>query len=425
MNAGLTGRRLRQLLSVGGAQTVVQVVGFIAGIVLVRHMEPVDYGYMTLALSLLGAANVLTDLGLSAAVMSSGGRLVTRGLPLRSLTTDAADLHRRIAVWVLPLLAPCSAWMLWRLGAPAWQVGALTLLLTATTLFSVRSALALAALRVLGGHISYQQGLDLALNVTRLVLFMLAAWAALSAPSALAVVLLLSIAQWMLLSRRLAAADRAGILPGSSHRLELREHVRRQAPNSLYYLVSSQIALWLISLLGNAEQVAQAGALGRLAAAFAIVGSVSAVLLQPYFARQQGRTELATAFAWTNAFFALALTTLLWLGFTHPTALLWVLGGHYGGLHDELPWMLCATTFAAWGGTLYSLGTVRGWVQPVGLSVAVGIAAVVFAASQVDVSSVRGAFMINTSIGVAGTALSFGYLALQIRRHPRLEAVPA
>jgi hypothetical protein len=66
----------RRLLKVGGfasAQLVVQVLGFASGIALVQFMEPTQYGHYTLAVSMVGLASVLLDLGLSTAVLAQGG----------------------------------------------------------------------------------------------------------------------------------------------------------------------------------------------------------------------------------------------------------------------------------------------------------------------------------------------------------------
>lgn len=420
MTPGRTLHRLRQLLTVASAQSAVQLIGFVAGIVLVRYMAPVDYGYFTLAVSLLGAANVLTDLGLAAAVMACGGRLLARHEGLSPLLADANDLHRRLASWTLPLLVPCFAWLLHRLGAPLWQVTALTVLVMAIAFCNVRSLLMLSVVR-LAGHVARPQQIELAVNLAKLTLYGAAVWLALTAPLALLVLFGAGLAQLVLLSRLLD--NRAATTPGEAgtHTPALGDHVRRQAPNAIYFVFSSQIAVWLIGLFGNAEQVAQVGALGRLAAVFAIVAAVSAALMQPYFARRRSSAELLNVFASVNGFFALILVGLVALAARFPQALLWVLGGHYGGLHTELVWMIVSATLSAWGGALYSLGTVRGWIPPAWLSAVGGIAAAIVAASLVDVSSVRGAYLINTAIAAVGCAIAFGHLALRLRRHTRLE----
>ena len=101
---------------------------------------------------------------------------------------------------------------------------------------------------------------------------------------------------------------------------------------------------------------------------------------------------------------------------------LWILGPGYAGLHQELLWMLVASTLWTWGDTLYSMGCARGWVLPVGVSVSTGTVALLAAAAAVDVSTVRGTFMVNAASGVVSTVVAFAYFAWQLRRHARADA---
>jgi hypothetical protein len=105
--------------------------------------------------------------------------------------------------------------------------------------------------------------------------------------------------------------------------------------------------------------------------------------------------------------------------------LLWVLGRGYAGLHSELAWMLAAGTLAAWGGALYTIGCARGWVLPFWLAAPTGVLATAAAAMAVDVSTVRGSFVINTATALAGTLTALGYLGWQLRRHATKKASPS
>lgn len=79
--------------------------------------------------------------------------------------------------------------------------------------------------------------------------------------------------------------------------------------------------------------------------------------------------------------------------------------------------MILASTLAAWGGTVYSIGCARGWVMPLWLVVSTGVAAIATTASLVDVSTVRGSFQINAATGLTGTVVAIGYFTWKLRRH--------
>lgn len=417
----VTRHRISRLTGIASAQLGVQIIGFLSGIVLVRTMAQTQYGYYTLALNMASMATILTDLGLYTAVLAIGGRLVGQRGALGRLVADANALHRRLAWVSFAVLIPCFAVLLLRQQAAPWQVAALTVLIAATAVLNVRAGLAMSISRLLG-HVGFQQRLDLAINTAKLGLLMLAASIALDAVTACLVNLGVAVAYCILLFRHVDTHIERPARPSGEHGAALQQFLRKQAPNSVYFVFSSQIAVWLIGIFGSAERVAEVGALGRLGALFAVIGSVTAVLVQPYFARHDGPAELAAAFVSVNAFYAALLASLVAFATFFPTPILWLLGGSYGALHAELVWMIAAATLSAWGGTIYSVGCARGWVMPVSVTVSTGVLATVAAASMVDVATVRGSFMINTATGLVGTVVAFAYFGWQLRRHARLKA---
>jgi len=416
-----TRQRLMRLSGFASTQVVVQAIGFASGILLVRSLDQAQYGYYTLALGMMGVAGTLGDLGLASAVMAIGGRLVGRRRALGQLVSDANRLLHRLAWLALAVLAPCCAALLLRQHAGPWQVAALTVLIAASAALNVRAGVTLSVTRLLG-HAEVQQKLDLGMNLLKLGVLMLAAWVALDATVAMLVNLGVAAGYFLLLRRHVAAEFEVPASPAGEHAAALRGLLWKQGPNAIYYVLSSQIAIWLIGLFGRAERVAEAGALGRLGALFTVIGTVTAAFILPYFARRDDPAELASGFLAVNGFFAAMLATLLLLAVEFPSAILWVLGHRYAELRAELVWMVAAATLAAWGGAVFSIGCARGWVMPVGVSIATGVTATAMAASIVDVSSVRGSFMINTAIGLAGTLVAIAYFGWQLRIHSRLRA---
>ena len=424
MTTLLNRHRVTRLTGFASGQVAVQLIGFASGMVLVRAMEPAQYGYYTLTVSMASIANILTDLGLASAVMAIGGRSTRNALG--SLLDDANALHRGLGWLSLGLLAPCFAVLLLRQDAPPWQVAALTALAIASAALNVRAGLALSIGRLLG-LVRLQLRLDLAVNVAKLGVLMLAVGVALDATMACAVNLFVAAATWAVwtrhLDRSLDRSSESKRLPRVGHGPALREQLWKQAPNSVYFVISSQLAVWLIGIFGNAERVAEVGALSRLGALFTVIGAVSATLVMPYFARHHGVPALASGFVAVNGFFAAMLMALVALSMAYPEAILWVLGGHYGALQSELVWMVVAATLSAWAGTVYSIGCARGWVIPVGLNMGTGLLATVLAILAVDVATVRGSFMINTATGMVGVLVTVGYFTWQLRRHATAKAV--
>ena len=81
--------KLAGVLSFSLAQAAVQAIGFGVGLLLVRLLSIQDYAYYALAVSMVGLANVMLDLGLGNALLACGGPL--RQWPRRSGSVQPAS----------------------------------------------------------------------------------------------------------------------------------------------------------------------------------------------------------------------------------------------------------------------------------------------------------------------------------------------
>ena len=407
----------RRLLKVGGfasAQLVVQVLGFASGIALVQFMEPTQYGHYTLAVSMVGLASVLLDLGLSTAVLAQGGPLHDDPGALGGLVADAFVIQRLLMLLGALVLAPVFGAMFIRQGLAWPEMLVLTVLALGCGAFNVHNAVSMSLVR-LRGDLAMQQRTDVGVNAARALLVVAAGLIWLDARVAVALNLAAAVGVFALLKSYLARhVDHSPVAAGK-HRAGLWDFIRRQAPNSIYYCVLGQISVWLVGLFGSVERVAEVGALGRLAALFTVIGAVLGAMVVPYFARASSAREMASAFGALNGFFALLSAVLVAASLVFPHALLWILGRQYSGLVHELPWMVLASSLSAWTAGLYGVGAARGWIVPAVLMIPLGIATVALAAFVLDMSSVSGVFMMNSAVALVSLVLTFGMVYVQLR----------
>lgn len=423
MTALLNRTRLAKLASFASAQLLVQGLGILAGIVLVRVLAQADYGHYTLAASMVGLASVLLDLGLATAVLALGGPLHAEPQRLGALLGDAFALQRRLSALLVPVLLVGFTAMFLTQGLGLAQSAALVLLVLATTLLNVRSSLWLSVVR-LRGDLRLQQRLEIAVNLGKLLVVLAAALVFINATLAVALNLLAALATLAVLRGYLARRFNAVVVRTLQFDARLRNFVRRQAPNSLYYCVSGQIVVWLVGWFGGAERVAEVGALGRLAMLFALIGAVITALVQPFFARGRQPRELVAGFLALNLFFLLLTLLLVGLAAWVPGALLWILGPRYGGLQRELVWVLLSAALASWSGAAYAVGAGRGWVVPSTWMVLCGTGSITLAAMMVDVATVAGGFIINTAAAAMATVLTIAFVSIELRRLARRMAAP-
>lgn len=407
----------RRLLRVGGfasAQLVVQVLGFASGIALVQFMEPTQYGHYTLAMSMVGLASVLLDLGLSTAVLAQGGPLHDDPGALGGLVADAFVIQRLLMLLGALVLAPVFGAMFMQQGLAWPEMLVLAALALGCGAFNVHNAVSMSLVR-LRGDLAMQQRTDVGLNAARTLLVLAAGLIWLDARVAVVLNLAAAVAVFALLKSYLAThVDRSAVSAGE-HSAALWDFIRRQAPNSIYYCVLGQISVWLVGLFGSVERVAEVGALGRLAALLTIIGAVLGATLVPYFAKASSVREMASAFVALNGFFALLSVVLVAASLVAPHPMLWILGKQYSGLVNELPWMVVGSALSAWSAALYGVASARGWLVPAALMIPTGIATMAVSAAVFDMSSVSGVFMMNTAVALVALLLTFGMVVTQLR----------
>ena len=413
MTGLITRRRLSRVAGFTSAQIVLQLLAFASGIVLVRHMAQAQYGIYTLGISMLGVANVLLDLGLGTAVLASGGPLHRAPDRIGTVVADAWVLQRRLVALGSFVLVPAFAAMWAWQGLSIVQVASLSLMTIACAALTVRNAIAQSIVR-LRNDLALQQRLEIGVHTGKLAVVVAASLVLLDAQVAIALNLAATAAMFWLLRQYLLRHLGASLLSTGEHTPAFFSYIRRQAPNSLYYCLSGQIAVFLVGLLGNADRVGQLGALGRLAVFFSIIGAVVAAFAQPYFARTGSRRELIDAFIGLNIGFWLLTTALTTAALTRPQVLLWILGPRYAGLQVEVVWMVLSASLGAWAAAIYSVGAARQWVVPARLNVTLGLAALGLSACLLDVSTVAGGFMMGAAMSATALLVAFGYVSARM-----------
>src|SRR3954453_3262242 len=149
-------------------QGVVQVVGFLSGILLIRHLDQREYGYFTIANSMQGTLNTLADIGISVGLVSIGGRVWQDRNRFGQLIKTASRLRRKLGAIAAIIVTPILFFMLVKNGAPI----SYSLILIALVLAGLSVQLALGVLSVvprLTSHIGRIQTIDFAGAAARLL----------------------------------------------------------------------------------------------------------------------------------------------------------------------------------------------------------------------------------------------------------------
>src|SRR5437879_3419378 len=98
-------------------QGVVQVIGFLSGILLVRWLSQREYAYFTIANTMQGTINLLADIGISVGLISIGGRVWHDRRRFGELVSTALRLRRRLGAVAILIITPVLYFMLVKNGA--------------------------------------------------------------------------------------------------------------------------------------------------------------------------------------------------------------------------------------------------------------------------------------------------------------------
>ena len=388
-------QRARVVGSFAFAQAAVQFIGFLSGILLVRHLNQHEYAYFTIANTMQGTINVLADIGISIGLISIGGRVWKDRRRFGELVTTALRLRRRLAIAATLIVAPVLYYMLVKNGASLFYALALVGIVLAG-LFIQLSVGVLSVVPRLHSEIGRIQTIDLTGAITRLILLVALLFLFLNAAIAVAVGAATILFQYWMLRRYVACVVDLDALENSEDAVAMRGFIRNQAANAIFYCLQGQITVFLISFFGTrATSVAEVGALGRLAMIFAVLSNLLTNVFAPAFARCQSPRRLRWQYAGVVGAVAVFSAVVLGAAAFFPQACLFVLGKQYAHLEHELVLMVAGAVASAMAGTLWALNSSKAWITGSWLYIPVTLATQAALIPVIDFSSVRGVLIFN------------------------------
>lgn len=405
----------------GSAQLTIQGIGLICGILVVRLLSPNQYALYTLSNTMLGTMILLSDGGISTGVISQAGKVWQDKRKLGIVMATGLALRRKFALWSLLVAVPLLFYFLLHHGA-GWLMSILLVLAIIPAFFTSFSGTLLEIVPRLMQNIAQLQKIEVTVSVMRLIL--------LSAcmvffPWAFVAILSAGLPQlWANKRLHVISADRAHIYEEPDP--EVRDHiikiVKRVFPGAVYYCLSGQITLWMISIFGTTTAIAKVGALGRIAMVLTLLTSVFNTLIIPRFARLPDDRILLL-----KRFFGI-LIVLLTLGvfaisiiYLFSSKLLWILGPNYSNLKTEFMLNVIGSYISLIAGLMFSLILSRGWTINPLIAIPLNMLIIVVVAMVVDVSTIKGVFTFNIIIQVVDVAMYLCYGLIKIFKKPMVE----
>jgi O-antigen/teichoic acid export membrane protein len=396
---------MRALAGFGSMQLLVQAVGFLSGILVVRSLSKPDYAWFTIATSLAATMGILADSGVNAGLSAIGGRVWQDNACFGSLIRTALGLRRSLGMWSIALVAPFFIWMLWKNQAPMGVIAVL-FAFAAVGFFAQITAGVYAVVISLRQEIARMQMIAVASALLRFAIIGGACLLIVDSRVAVAAATAASCLQVWLNYGRVRKSVDLNASVNSDYRSEIISVVKRQAPLTVFYCVQGQIMVWLISLFGSVERVAEIGALSRLSVIFSIFAPLVNGVVIPRFARCQNSEILKRRYAQLLIVSLMTVSTIVLLSAIWPKPLLWLLGKQYSGLMPDLWLMVLNAGFGSILGILSGLNGSKAWIAPAALSIAMEIGIQVLLILCFDISTVHGVLLIGCFSPLAPIALT-------------------
>ena len=402
-------------------QAVVQIIGFLSGILLVRTLEQREYAYFTIANTMQGTINLLADIGISVGLVSIGGRVWQDRHRFGQLISTALSVRRKLGAVAIIIVAPVLYFLLVKNGASFFYTAVLIVVVLAGLLIQ----LSLGVLDVvprLRSDIARIQSIDLTGAIARLLVLVTLMYFFLNAGVAVAIATATLLLQYAMLRKYVAGVIDLDAPENAEDRAAMFGFIRKLAANAVFYCLQGQITVFLISFFARrTSSVAEVGALGRLAMIFAVLSNLLTNVFVPAFARCQSARKLRWLYAaiigGVSAFSLLVLCGAE----IFPDQFLFVLGSKYAHLHRELFLMVGGAVLSALTGTFWALNASKAWVAGSWLYIPLTLAAQIALIPYTDFSSVMGVLTFNLISAIPNLLLN---IALRYRGFRSFQSAP-
>jgi len=203
--------------------------------------------------------------------------------------------------------------------------------------------------------------------------------------------------------------------PDPEIRQEIVSVVKRILPGTIYFCLSSQITIWLISFIGTTASVAQIGALGRLAMILNFFSSIFGALIIPRFARLENNKDLILKrFIQIQIGLMLLFLMIILLISIFPTQILWILGNDYSGLEKELILSVAGSCISLYASFLFNISTSRNWIINPLVSIPIKVVTVIFGAMVLNITTLSGILVFNIFLASSELLIYFMYSVSKI-----------
>lgn len=390
-----------KLISItGSSQIAIQIINFVCGIFIIRHLTITEYALYTLAYTMLGSMDVLADGGIVSGVTAEGGKVWQEKSKLGSVIATGMNLRKKFAVASILINGAVLIYLLVHNNA-SWYYALLILLTLIPVFYANLSDALLEIAPKLNQDIKPLQKNQLLANFGRLLLIIPAVFFAPFAP----VVLIATGIPRIIANIKLKKISDKFASPNEHENSEVKKNiirmVKRILPGDIYNIFSVQITFWILSIVGSANAIAQVGALFRIGMALSLMSVIFNTIIIPRYSRmQEDRKKLKVNMIKIQLLLVglgFAIVFVTWL---FASQIIWLLGDNYANLEFELVLSIIILYLNIIANVISSMCRGRGWVLNPLLSITINLSTIIIGAFLLDIRSLVGVLLLNITVSV-------------------------
>lgn len=370
-------------------QILVQALTIFSGILIVRTLEQQQYAYYTIANSMLSTMNILSDSGISIGLSAIGGKVWQDRYRFGQLINTAMRLRYFLAAISISVVTPILIWMLIRNGASIGYAVLITIVVLLGLNFQLTTGVLIVVPR-LHSQISRIQSLDILSAISRLIFLGLGYLTFWNATVAIASGSLVSGLQRFVLGRWTNEKIDGNVSNNQEDRKFILTTIKHSLPTTIFFCIQSQLGVFLISIFGNTQNIAEIGALGRIAVIFTLINSVMTTIILPSFSRCQSVVILRRRYFQVLGVFLLFGILIIAYVYIFPEQILWIVGNKYSHLKNELFMIVIVTVVSSFIGMMTALNLAKGWVEYSWIDIPIKLILQIFLLMNLDISTIKG-----------------------------------
>ncbi|MBF4518062.1 polysaccharide biosynthesis protein [Flavobacterium sp. ANB] len=399
-----------KLISItGGAQVLIQIVSFGCGIFIIRSFSIAEYAIYTLANTMLGAMNILADGGIVSGVIAEGGKVWQDKNKLGSVIATGMNLRKKFAIGSVLIAGSVLVYLLIHNNA-SWYYSLLILLSLIPVFYANLSDSLLEIAPKLHQDIKPLQKNQLMANFGRLLLTIPSVFFIPFTPIAIIATGIPRI----IANIKLKKISDKFVSPNQKESVTVQrsimQMVKRILPGDVYNIFSTNITVWILSILGATSSIAQVGALFRIGAILSLFTIVFNTIIVPRYSRlQEVREELWEKMIKIQLLLLVVSFMIVFFTWLFSSQIIWLLGAKYENLDSELILTVVIFCLNIMSTIIYTLCRGRGWVINPILSIGINLLSIIIGAFIFNIQTLKGILIFNITISAILVVMHGGY----------------